>query len=168
MRNWSDLTFETKALLNPAFCGELVLNAAKAYQKEKGTGVPYAASYLILPIVLHAQSRFLIGERNRKAMHVWLQQHQEARIGFAERARSLVPISRRASLFLLQTGYLQLTDDVRLIAIKRRRKTFTFSGTENKGFLEIQDCISKSKTVGRWFARAGKQANIFTMWGVKP
>jgi len=33
---------------------------------------------------------------------------------------------------------------------------------------EITDCFRKAEILGRWFARAGSPAVIYTMWGVRP
>ncbi len=94
-------------------------------------------------------------------MHVWLQSHQNVRIGFAERAKNLVPVTREAIAFLLQIGAIAVDDraGVRLTRYVARNVPVS---------PEITDCQKKAEIVGRWFARAGAPAAIYTMWGVKP
>ena len=94
-------------------------------------------------------------------MHVWLQDNQNVRIGFAERARDIVPVTKETVAFLLQVGAIAVDDraGVRLTRYVSRNVPVN---------QEITDCYKKAEIVGRWFARAGAPAAIYTMWGVRP
>ena len=94
-------------------------------------------------------------------MHVWLQDHQNVRIGFAERAKNIVPVTKEAIAFLLQMNAIAVDDraGVRLTRYVARNVPVS---------QEITDCYKKADIVGRWFARAGAPAAIYTMWGVRP
>lgn len=97
-------------------------------------------------------------------MHAWLSAHQDVRVGFAERARQLVPITKEAVTFLLQVGAVTIGEDAGMRPgpfVARRPKAGEFGD-------EVADCFNKAIVVGRWFARAGTPTTIFTMWGVKP
>lgn len=162
MKQWRYRPVEEANLFNPAFCGELLRRAIAYYNATSQSRFPYPLSFLVLPIVLHRQTREAISPNNRQ-LHVWLQNNQNVRVGFAERAKSLVPITNEALNFLLQTNSAVI-DERANIALLRQPKTINNA----YGDEEIRDCFQKAAIVGRWFARAGNAGNIYTMWGVKP
>ncbi len=99
----------------------------------------------------------------RTQLHVWLQSHQEVRIGFAERTRQLIPLTKEAIMFLLQLGVFQVNEK------EAGLSTAFYKASKNKNQEEeLTECYSKAKIIGKWFARAGTPANIYSMWGVKP
>lgn len=163
MKRWQHRPIEEANLLNPAFCGELLRRAIAFYNKNSEDKFPYPLSFLVLPIVLHRNTRESISPTTRDQLHVWLQNNQTVRVGFADRAKSLIPITTEALNFLLQTENIVINDAAGLSLTKGLRAI-----DENQGDEETRDCYRKAEIVGRWFARAGSAANIYTMWGVKP
>ena len=163
MRPWEDRPIEIANLLNPAFCGEVLSRYIRKYEEVSEQSSPYALSFLVLPIVLHRRTRESISPSTREQMHVWLQSHQEVRVGFAERAKQMVPITKEAIAFLLQIGAVAVDEKggIRPLTFKRRR-------VESQEGGEVGDCYKKAETVGRWFARGGTPTTIYTMWGVRP
>jgi hypothetical protein len=162
MNRWENRPIEVANLLNPAFCGEILVRVVSEYQRTSGKPFPYALAFLVLPIVLHKRTREQIPMPARVQLHAWLQQHQDVRVGFADRTKQMVPITNESMLFLLQLSQLSIDQQGHLIArIQRRIPQIQTS-------LEIDDCYRKARIVGRWFARAGASENVFTMWGVKP
>lgn len=153
---------EVANLLNPAFCGEILLRAIAQYRTTSGQAFPYALAFLVLPIVLHKRTRESIPLRTRQQLHAWLQEHQEVRVGFAERAKEMVPFTSETVMFLLQLNQLAVSDRGELL-IRRRSGARRVQTTA-----EIEDCYKKALLVGRWFARSGAVENVFAMWGVKP
>jgi hypothetical protein len=147
--------------LNPAFCGELIRRLVKAHNSFADHQIPFPLIFLALPIVLHRRTRESISANTREQMHVWLQSHQDARIGFAERARELVPVTREAMAFLLQHGAIAVDNRAGLRLTRYISRNVPASE-------EISDCYRKAEILGRWFARAGSPAAIYTMWGVRP
>lgn len=152
---------ESAHLLNPAFCGELLRRSIRTHNAVSPRLIPFPLLFLVLPIALHGQTRESISATTKEQMHVWLQTHQSVRIGFAERARDLVPMTREAIAFLLQIGAIAVDDraGVRLTRYVARNVPVS---------PEITDCYKKAEILGRWFARAGAPTAIYTMWGVKP
>jgi hypothetical protein len=161
VNSWETRPTEIAHLLNPAFCGELLRRSIRAHNTSIPRLIPYPLLFLVLPIVLHRETRESISATTREQMHVWLQSHQNTRIGFAERAKNLVPITREAIAFLLQIGAIAVDEraGVRLTRYVARGVPVS---------PEITDCQKKAEILGRWFARAGAPAAIYTMWGVKP
>jgi hypothetical protein len=162
MKQWKYRPIEEANLFNPAFCGELLRRAIGAYNNSVQNKFPYPLSYLVLPIVLHRPTREAIVLQNRQ-LHVWLQNNQSVRVGFAERTKSLIPISNEALKFLLQIKSISVDESAGLNLLTRAKAITTAYGDE-----EIRDCFKKAALVGGWFARAGTASNIYTMWGIKP
>jgi hypothetical protein len=149
--------------MKPAFCGEVLRHAIKRHNETATHPFPYAFAFLVLPIVLHKKTRESIIPTKREQLHVWLQSHQDVRVGFPKRARQLVPITKESLAFLLQLKAITVDQNAAfsLHRVWRRRVD-----GQNAG--EIADCYLKAEIVGRWFARAGSPANIYTMFGVCP
>jgi len=119
--------------------------------------------FIILPLVLHQVTNESIDGRT-KSFYVWLDRNQQAKIGFAERARQVVPFTREAIAFLLQGNTVTIQEDGALLvtsALKRRRRTV-------KEVSENAECIKKAEILGRWMATAGTPATIFASLGVRP
>lgn len=163
MIRWEERPIEIANLLNPAFCGEVLRLCVRAYQQTISQSFPYPLTFLVLPIVLHRGTRESISPRQRQSLHVWLQDHQDLKIGFAERASELIPITREAIIFLLQVGAFVVDEQAGLI-----NQAYKNISIEGQDVGEIADCYRKAVLVGRWFARAGTVATIYAMWGVKP
>lgn len=162
MREWGKRSAEVKYLLNPAFCGRLLLAAVAEYESRSGQPMPFPMLYLVLPLVLHRKTREKINSKTK--LLNWTQINQDLLIGFADRARSLVEITNESIEFLLCAGIVQLTDTGNIIRNPKQRK---LSETD---FLdeEIQECVLKSKHVARWFVNAGTTENVYICLGVRP
>ena len=162
MNPFESRPIEVANLLNPAFCGEILLRAVTQYRTTSGRAFPYALAFLVLPIVLHKRTRESILLGTRQQLHAWLQEHQDVRVGFAERAKEMVPFANETVMFLLQLNRLSVNDRGELLANRRSRVGQVQTTTE------IEDCYNKASIIGRWFARSGAVENVFAMWGVKP
>lgn len=160
MKNWKERPVEVANLLNPAFCGEVISIAVREYNNISLQGFPFALVYMILPIVLHKKTRDRINLRGRVPMHVWLQDNQDLKVNFSDRAREMAPICRESLLFLMQLDVIEFDNKGELFSrnIGRVRKR---SG-------EVLECVKKSEYLGRWLSNAGSESTIFAMWGVRP
>ncbi len=163
MIRWEERPVEIANLLNPAFCGEILRRCINTYQQSASSSFPYTLIFLVLPIILHRDTRERISPRQRLSLHAWLQIHQDLKIGFAERATEFIPITREALIFLLQVRAVSLKEQASLIA-----EPYKNAPVEGQNAGEIADCYRKADLVGRWFARAGTATNIYAMWGVRP
>lgn len=163
MISWKDKPIEIAYLLNPSFCGEIIRRCIKKYEKVTSNNLPYPLIFLILPIVLHKETREKMPSTARKKMHIWLQEYPEVKVDFAKRANNLVPISKETMIFLLQLNALEIDDKGNIKLISYRRTNIP---SQKKG--EVEKCYRKAEIVGHWFARMKKSSTIYTMWGVKP
>jgi hypothetical protein len=165
MKTWAGRPTELAYLFNPAFCGWLLREAVEGYTSVKPAGLPLPIAFLILPVVLHRPTRGLVPGAVTTKLHVWLQEHPEVRVNFAERTKELAPFTREALLFLGVRGQLEVSDDgaVTVAGKLGRGKAGLLEHSE-----EMKESLSKAKFVGRWFASAGSPATVFQIWGVCP
>jgi hypothetical protein len=165
MKTWAERPTELAYLLNPAFCGWLLREAAEGYTSVKPAGMPLPLAFLILPVVLHQATRSRVPAAVTTKLHVWLQEHPEVRVNFAERTKELAPFTREALLFLVARGQLQVADDgaVTVLGKLGRGKAMLLEHSD-----EMKESLSRAKFVGRWFATAGEPATVFQNWGVCP
>ena len=160
MTSWESRPTEVANLFNPAFCGEIIRVCVKSYTKESNKPFPYLLSFLILPTLLYKDVRQTM---QGSYLNTWLQQNIEVRINFAQRTRSLVPITQESIAFLLQLGLLNLNEDGDLEASKFRK-----SPSKSQNEFPISDFYEKSVLLGKWFARVGDVRSIYIMWGIQP
>lgn len=160
MIQWEQRPVEIANLLNPAFCGQVLRVGIRAYAGEASTSLPYALAFLLLPIVLHPQTRERLSIRQRQ-LHTWLQENEDLKIGFAERTRQVVPVTLESITFLLQLRAVAIDEQGGLQVLPYRRRAIP---EQEQG--EIADCYRKAAVVGRLFARAGNAPTIYALWGV--
>jgi hypothetical protein len=158
---WERRPIEIASLLNPAFCGEVLRRCIEEYEKVASHPFPFPLLYLVLPIVLHKNTRETIA--SQRQLHVWLQSHEEVKIGFANRTRQLLPITKEALLFLLQVQAISIDEQAQLNTIRYQRRT---PSSQKEG--EINNCYKTAVIIGRWFARAGSVTTIYALWGIRP
>ena len=161
MKYWNERTQEIAYLLNPPFCASIIYSVLHEYQKTKGTPMPFVLVYLILPIILHKNTREKISSKTN--MIVWLQRNPSVLIGYSQRTQNLVPFTNEAIEYLLLQRIISF-EAFGLNIIKTLSKA-TINKTKDK---EILECYTKSEHLGRWFAHIGNEENIYTAWGVKP
>jgi hypothetical protein len=166
MKNWNDRVVEEANLFNPAFGAVLLAEAADHYDEKAHHGLPFALAFLVLPIVLHENTRRSLPKTTLTGLLPWVQEHRESLVGFSERVRQLQAVSREALLFGLQTEILRI-DDQGLVKIGSRRKTVT---NKRAPYFtdEVNECVERCGFLGRWFATAGPTSNIFSAWSVAP
>src|SRR6266699_1933084 len=75
MIRWEERPVEIANLFNPAFCGEILRRCISSYQQTNSLPLPYPLLFLVLPIILHRDTRERISPRQRLTLHAWLQKH---------------------------------------------------------------------------------------------
>lgn len=166
MRDWDHRVIEVAYLFNPAFGATLIAEAVEDYNDKATHALPFAAAFLILPIVLHENTRRALPRSTITALLPWVQDHRENLVGFAERVQQLEKMTRESVLFGLQTQVLQVNPDG-TITVGDRRKSVTPKRTPLFTD-EATECVERSGFLGRWFATSGPAVNIFSAWGVAP
>ncbi len=162
MKNWNLRTHEVAFLLNPAFCGRVLYSTIKTYNEKANRALPFPLIYLVLPLVLHKETRANINSRTQ--LQLWVQRYPQLLIDFPKRARELVPITNESVEFLLQTGNIILTPNGEL------EISPTLKSLSKTKFVddEISECLKKGEHIAKWFVAAGKAETIYIELGVRP
>jgi hypothetical protein len=136
------------------------------YSRETGEGLSFPLAFLILPIVLHQETRQLLPRTTVTSLLAWIEDHQPQLVGFPDRVRRLRPITQEAIMFGLAQDTLRVSGgglltlgSTRVVATNRTMALFTE---------DARNCVDRSSFVGRWFARAGTPSTIMAIWGVAP
>lgn len=158
MLHWNQRTPETAALLNPAFCGEVLLAFSKEYAEADERGVPFPLIFLVLPLALNERVCKAMVPKPPRYLHTFFAKQPDARIGFAERVRAYNPFSREALLFLAQRGLIDFIGE--RIALKGVPKK------NNRQELEIH--FKAARALARWFAAHDDVASLYLLWGITP
>lgn len=164
MKKWTDRSPEVAALLNPAFCGLLISVGLNEYLKNIEEGAPYAFPFIMLPLILHQPTRLLFPRTSRIAFSTWVTNVDTAKvkIGFAERAKNMVPYVKEALIFSLQNKNIQVTDSGLL------RAPFLVHQFFSNTTPEVKDCIRVSKIFGKWFSMVGDFKTAMALLGIRP
>ena len=161
---WNKRPTISANLLNPAFCGEVVRRCILAFQNEHAqVSFPYPLMFLVLPLVLHKETRAALPKTTRKSFFEWVSENQHLKVNFGERARSLVPYTQEAFLFLLQHQSIEILHNGNLSVRPYRKKNLL---DENKE--EVEEIFRKAAFLGKWLSISGDTKTIFTVLGVKP
>lgn len=161
MSNWDSRSIESKILLNPAFTGLILYTFIDEYTKLQNRRPHYAELYLVLPIVLHNETRAMIPPRIRKKMRVWISENAKYKVSFPKRAIGLKTISDEAILFLSNQGKLNI-DNQGLVYVNSMR-------VRSKVIVEeIADILRVTKILAKWFGEIQDVEQKFRLWGVKP
>ena len=149
-------------LFNPAFCATVLGYSARGFAEERATGFPWLLAFIVLPLVLHKSTREVTPTTKRTKFHTWVERNPAIRIGFAERARNMVPHVREAIIFGASAGFLICDPKGNLFAGPAiPRKTMTSNSAE------VRDCILRARTLGAVLANAGSDHTVLAMLGVQ-
>lgn len=158
---WEQRTTEEQALLNPAFIALLLERAVDGYRVEAASGLPFPYGFLIVPLVLHPESRRKLPQVVRTSLAAWLPQHPLEREMLADRIRGLREYVREGLLWGLQVGLFRLESAALVAGVPPKARSFASNS-------DFDDCLKKARFLGRWFGRSGPVPTVLAMWGVRP
>lgn len=165
MTSWSQRSHEERVLLNPGFCANLIWHAARGYAGDGDSALSFEESFLVLPFVLHRETREGLPRSSRTSLAVWLDENPLARSRVASRAQMLVPFTKEALTFGGVHGFIRL-EGGRLRAEVAWKKAVNRALKESSD--EVRSCTKRADFIGKWFAQAGSAATIFALIGVRP
>lgn len=159
IEKWEERSIITANLLNPAFCGEVLLNTINSYNdNDEGIKFPFSLVYLVLPFVLHKKTRMLMPRTTRSHFYNWIQENEFLFIDFAERTKELLPFSKETIIFLLQNNVINITDNGCIEIISKPQKTKE----------ELSDIFNKAKLLGKLFYLTGNEDTIYMFLKIRP
>jgi len=161
---WDNRPIEVAAILNPAFCGVLLIDVLKSYyENNEKIGMSYPLAFLVLPIILHKGTRDILpGAKSSITLADWFENtwlthyiHPE----FVERTRYLVPYTKEAIIFSMWQAFIQFKQ-ANLIPTEKQYLQANFSWEKNS---EPSQYREKAKFLGRWLAQTGSPMRVFNI-----
>lgn len=160
-----DISLENRRLLNPAFSGALIVRAVQGYCREAKSAFPYIYSYLVLPFVLHPETRDRLPQAIVTRLPSWTERNSEVTVLFPRRVAELAPATREAIFLTATTGLITLGRSAELTSAITDRLLVNF---ETQGAsAEVASCVHKAYFVGRWLATSGTSSTVLTVLGVQ-
>jgi Family of unknown function (DUF6521) len=150
---------EAAALFNPALGSIIIRSAASGHEEESGLGLPWLASFLVMPFALHDPTRISLPQNTRTSMATWISRNPAIADSFARNAAALAPSTRRAIRFSLHSGTVNL-ESSRLSPAGRLR------GLSGSKGLELRIYVAAARLAGRWIARTDV-LTAYNLLGVK-
>jgi Family of unknown function (DUF6521) len=163
LEKWQDRPIEEANLFNPAFLCALVL---RDYRKAQVDGAPMTVVVIAMTATLHRASRERLPNRTVTSLYEWLLDNEDVLIGFANRAKNIVPYIKEAILFGMATETLAVGGGHNLL-LGAKKATFPkpFVDTTTA---EMKAIIDRAKFMGRWLSNSGSESSVVSAWGVKP
>jgi len=163
-KNWEDRSVITANLLNPAFCGEVIRRTVTSFnENEKGLAMPFVLTFLILPIVLHKRTRQKMPVKSTTYFHSWVEENEAVFIGFADRAKQMMPFTREAISFMMVQEALTVDQEGLVYAARYRKATPKGQNTD-----EINEIYKKAELLGKWLRLTGNPQTIFMFLKIRP
>jgi hypothetical protein len=161
---WRDRPAEEAALLNPAFCGELIARATKEYDRLRGSAFPLPLSFVVLPLVLHPPTLSALPGRANTTFATWSADNEALLADLPERILRLRPISRETLLFLTQHRAVTVGAD----GLRTGERPMRLSAKTAATTPDVDDIRRAAALLGRWFANQGAPVQILQTMGVTP
>ncbi|MGA2518153.1 MAG: three component ABC system middle component [Thermodesulfobacteriota bacterium] len=167
MKPWQKRNSEEANLLNPAFLALILQQCVKGYCDGGQTKAPYVLPFLIIPLVLHKGTREALPVKVSTTLSTWITRLQgvHAKIGYAERARSIVPYVKEALIFAFSHNLVcfEGSDSLKVSQLIK-----VIASSDCMASDEVSECFKKAHFCGRWIARTGKIETAMALLGVKP
>lgn len=165
MTSWAERSIEERNLLNPGFCAMLVWQAAQGYASERPLPLPIELSFLVLPFVLHKDTRESLPTNIRSSLPTWIADNPIVRTRLGERASTLCAFTKESLLFGGSHGLFAIArDGVRANSNMKKRVNTALKTTSD----EVRACAKRAEFLGRWLEKAGGQETVMVLLGVRP
>jgi hypothetical protein len=162
---WRLRSLEERNLLNPGFCSTLLWHAALGYASERKIAMAIELSFLVLPFVLHRETRESLPRNIMTSLPTWLAEHPIVRTRLGERAAALRPFTREALMFAGSHGLLSLSaEGVRANAEMKKHVVAGLKLTSD----EVRACAKRAEFLGKWLEKAGGTETVMVLLGVRP
>lgn len=161
---WADRPPEEARNLNPAFCGELVSRTVGEFHKARQKPLSMAVAFLVLPLILHKQTRDALPGRANAAFATWVAEKGPLLTEAAGRVNRLRPVSREALLFAIRHQLLAIHEGGLVPGDKPIKLTSKPSPSTD----DVDEARAAAGLIGRWFAGQASESSILQGLGVAP
>ncbi|MEU2955916.1 three component ABC system middle component [Streptomyces xanthochromogenes] len=151
---------EARALFNPAFGAYLLASGIHAAAKKAERPLPWPSAFLILPLVLPADTRGSLPAKSTVTLTAWANDHPRLQAAFAERAAALTDYTRASLRTALRHHAIEVVP-AGLVCPRSPKPASAAPGQE------VADCARAAALVGRWLA-VTDPTRAFTTLGVRP
>lgn len=156
---------EEANLLNPAFCCNCLAASLFGYSDVSKSDMPFALTFMILPIILHKPTRQILPPSTRTSMAAWLSENQSAKVLFYERLMALRPFTREAIHFGMKVNWISPVSGGLIHSSLGEKEINRISKNLTD---EVHECFMRSRFLGRWFASVGQTSTLMAFWGIRP
>ena len=162
---WSDRWAPEEANhFNPAYCGVLIYEFVRAYEKARKEPVSFALVFCALPIALHTATRGRLPRSTITGLLPWLEENRDVQVGFADRARNLSPYVREALRYASARHAIHFGNGGVLIT-GPKRASFTQTALDDTT-TDVRETVDAIRKIARWFAATGDTPTILAAWGI--
>jgi hypothetical protein len=155
---------EVLRLLNPAFTGLVITSAASGFSELAKEGLPFAYCYLVLPLVLHAETRTRLPVTMATKLVTWTERNGDLVARFGDRVMELRPYTSKGILAATTGGLASMSLEAALFPTAPKAVA-DFS--RQSGSPEVVEILKRAAFTGKWFAAAGTPATVLTALGVQ-
>jgi hypothetical protein len=120
---------------------------------------------MILPIILHHNTRNSLPKKINTPLSSWIEKNPSVYMGFSERLISMKPFTKEALLYGLVNDLIFFDDNGEVNTDFKLGLTDKFL---RKLEGESRECVLKSRLLGRWFGSSGSAQKIMFLWGIRP
>jgi hypothetical protein len=154
---WSERIPAVADLLNPALIAAVIAEASIEYERRDGNPMPFELAFLVVPLVLHRDTRTSLPIRVDSHLAKWVTTHEVLAAGFGARAKVLVEPVQEGIRFGLRIGAIDL-DGGNIGGQLRSRRPAKVG--------DVGEIVKKAGFVGRWFTQIESSATAFALLGV--
>ena len=163
IKSWNQRNPIVANLLNPAFCGEVIRRTASSYNEASNANFPFAYCFIVLPILLHTETRERMPRSTRSYLFSWVAENEDLFYDFSKRAHQMTPFAKESIMFLLQNGIIEIDQNGQIEVTERRIKNLRGDDLE-----EVNAIFSKSAMLGRWLALNSNVNSVYSFFRITP
>lgn len=160
---WEERNTIVANLFNPAFCGEIIRLVVQSYNKHTSIKFPFAFSFIVLPILLHKETRDRMPRSIRTYFFVWVQENDNLFFDFSKRTKNMVKYTKEAISFLLAYKRIEINEQGELDAQNERSRQI-----RNEDYQEYNEIIKKAEMLGKWLATTSDVKSIYSFFKITP
>lgn len=160
---WTDRNTIVANLFNPAFCGEIIRIVAKEYNKHTNTKFPFAFSFIILPILLHKETRERLPKTTKTYFFVWIEQNDKLFFDFSKRAKSMVKFTKEALSFAIVYKKISLTENGEIETSAEHVNYY-----KKEEYEEYDEILKKAGMLGKWLSFTSDVKSIYSFLRITP
>ena len=124
---------------------------------------PFALSFIILPILLHKETREKMPRSVRTYFFVWVEENDYLFFDFSKRTKSMVKYTKEAISFLLAYDKIAITENGDIVTQDVRLKQIP-----NDDYQEYNEILKKAEMLGKWLSTSSDVKSIYSFFRITP